>query len=86
MKKVNRADKDELRAEYVLSDFPEGIVRGKYSKCLRASSNIIVLKPEVADVFPNAEAVNRALRSLIEIAHKATRKPKHSTAARPHPG
>ena len=86
MKKVSQADKDELRAEYVLSDFPEGIVRGKYSKRLRASSNIIVLKPEVADVFPNAEAVNSALLSLIEIAHKTTRKPKHSATAKPLPG
>jgi hypothetical protein len=79
MKKVSQTDKDELRAEYKLSDFPEGLVRGKYAKRMRESSNIIVLKPEVADAFPNEEAVNNALLSLIELAHKTTRTTKRST-------
>ena len=72
MKKVSRTGKDELRAEYKRSDFPGGFVRGKYAKRMRASSNIVVLKPEVADAFPNEEAVNSALLSLIELAHKTT--------------
>jgi len=33
----------------------------KYAARLKASSNIVVLKPEVAKAFPNAEAVNDAL-------------------------
>ncbi|MCX5856110.1 MAG: hypothetical protein NTZ24_16325 [Deltaproteobacteria bacterium] len=37
MKKI---DKDDLRAEYKRSDFPDGLVRGKYSKRMRESSNI----------------------------------------------
>jgi hypothetical protein len=45
---------------------------------MRESSNIVVLKPEVADAFPNEEAVNRALLSLIELAHKTTRITKRS--------
>jgi hypothetical protein len=39
---------------------------------MRESSNIIVLKPKVANVFPNEEAVNIALLSLIELANKTT--------------
>lgn len=39
----------------------------------------VVLKPEVAEAFPNEEAVNSALRSLIDIAQKTTRFRKHST-------
>ena len=70
MKKVSKIDKDELRAEYKRSDFPAGLVRGKYAKRVRESSNIVVLKPKVADAFPNEEAVNSALLSLIELAHK----------------
>jgi hypothetical protein len=87
MKKTSQTDKDELRAEYKRSDFPEGLVRGKYAERLRKSSNIVVLKPEVAEVFPNEEAVNSALLSLIELAQKTTR-PKRSTrrANRPHAG
>ncbi len=79
MKNSKEADKDELRAEYRPSDFPEGFVRGKYAERLRKSSNIIVLKPEVAEVFPNEEAVNNALLSLIELAQKTTRPTKRST-------
>ena len=73
MKKAKQTDKNELRAEYKRSDFPEGFVRGKYAERLRESSNVVVLKPEVAQAFPNEEAVNSALLSLIEIARKTTR-------------
>ncbi|MBU1487310.1 hypothetical protein KKH56_04585 [bacterium] len=73
MKKVKQADKDELRTEYKRADFPKGLVRGKYAECLRESSNVVVLKPEVAQAFPNQEAVNNALLSLIKIAKKTTR-------------
>ena len=73
MKKAKQKDKDELRAEYKRSGFPKGLVRGKYAERLRESSNVVVLKPEVAQVFPNQEAVNSALLSLIQIAKKTTR-------------
>ena len=73
MKKVKEIDKDELRPDYKRSDFPGGFVRGKYAKRLKESSNIVVLRPEVAQAFPNEEAVNAALLSLIDIARKTTR-------------
>jgi hypothetical protein len=79
MKKANQTVKDELRAEYKRSDFPKGFVRGKYAKRLRESSNVVVLEPEVARAFPNQEAVNSALLSLIQIAKKAARPTSHST-------
>jgi len=79
MKKTKETDKDELRAEYKRSDFPGGFVRGKYAERLRKSSNIIVLRPEVAEVFPNEEAVNSALLSLIELAQKTTSPTKRSS-------
>ena len=62
--------KHRLRKEYKRADFPGGLVRGKYAERLRRSSNVVVLKPEVAAVFPNEQAVNSALLSLIEIARK----------------
>ena len=73
MKRVKQTNRDELRAEYKLSDFPSGFVRGKYASRLRKSSNIVVLRPEVAEAFPNEEAVNKALLSLIDVARKTTR-------------
>jgi len=60
MKKSSQIGKDELRPEYKRSDFPEALGRGKYAERLRRSSNIVVLKPEVAKVFPKGEAVNNA--------------------------
>ncbi len=79
MKKVKQKDRDELRAEYKRTDFPGGLVRGKYAKRMRESSNIVVLKPEVAEAFPNEEAVNSALLSLIKLARKTTHLTKQAT-------
>jgi hypothetical protein len=70
MKKTNKIAADELRPEYRRSDLPN-LVRGKYADRLRASSNVVVIDPDVTDLFPNADAVNAALRSLSEIAKRA---------------
>jgi hypothetical protein len=70
MKKAKKLAADELRSEYKRSDF-KALVRGKYAERLKASSNVVVLDPEVAELFPNAAAVNAALRSLAEIAKRA---------------
>jgi hypothetical protein len=70
MKKTKKLAPDELRSEYKRSDF-RALARGKYSQRLQASSNVVVLEPEVSDLFPNAAAVNTALRSLAEIAKRA---------------
>ena len=78
MKKVNTVNDDELRSEYKSSDFPGGLKRGEFAKQIRESSNIVVLRPEVTDAFPNEDAVNEALLSLIEIAQKSTRAAKSS--------
>ena len=73
MKKTTQTDKDDLRGEYKRLDFPKGFMRGKYAERLRESSNVVVLKREVAQAFPNEKAVNSALLSLIQIAKKTTR-------------
>ncbi len=78
MKKARQTRTDELRAEYKRSDFPKGLVRGKYAERLRKSSNIVVLEPEVARAFPNQETVNSTLLSLIQIAEKAARQASHA--------
>jgi hypothetical protein len=55
---------DEMRAEY---DFSGG-VRGKYYEAYKRSTNIIVLEPDVAEVFRDSATVNEALRLLTKIA------------------
>jgi hypothetical protein len=43
------------------------VVRGKYAKRYAEGINVVVLDPDLADVFPNGESVNLALRALAEI-------------------
>ena len=70
MKKSKETVEKDLRPEYKREDFPV-LVRGKYAGRLRASSNVVVIDPEVTELFPNADAVNAALRSLAEITRRA---------------
>ena len=67
MKKVKSKMADELRPEYKRSDFGE-IVRGKYANRIKAETNVVLLEPDIAKAFPNDEAVNKALRYLLEVA------------------
>ncbi len=69
MKKAKLSD--ELRPEYRREDLGQGI-RGKYYESYRKGSNLVLLSPDVAEVFPTEEAVNEALRSLIDLAQKST--------------
>lgn len=71
MKKGKKAT-DELRPEYKRSDF-KTMVRGKYYARVTRSSNVVVLDPEVAAVFPNSASVNKALHSLVDVAKKTSR-------------
>ena len=78
-----RKDKSkELRPEYRREDLGEG-VRGKYLEAYRAGTNLVLLSPEVAKVFPTEESVNAALRHLIEVAQKSVsprKRPSHRKA------
>jgi hypothetical protein len=63
---------DELRPGYDLSRLPGGI-RGKYHRRATAGTNLVLIEPDLASLFPDSEAVNRALRVLAEAAQAATR-------------
>lgn len=52
----------EMLDEY---DFSQGVI-GKYAKQYAQGTNIVVLDPDVARVFPDSAAVNQALRQIIE--------------------
>ena len=59
MKKQAGMD-DELRAEYDLSELLKGGVRGKYAHRYREGTNLVLLAPDVAAVFPDEKSVNEA--------------------------
>ena len=64
---------DEMRPEDDLSQL-KGRVRGKYVERYRAGTNLVRLESEVQAVFPDAEAVNEALRMLMKVAHRQVHK------------
>ena len=61
---------DDLQPEYDLSQLKRG-VRGKYYRQAIASTNLVLIEPELAKVFPDSESVNRALRLLVDTAEAA---------------
>lgn len=66
-KNINHEMNDELRPEYDLAQLKGG-VRGKYTERYRRGTNLVLLEPDVAQAFPNAQSVNEALRLLIKLA------------------
>ncbi len=77
MKAKTKKPKDELLPEYDF-DYTKAI-RGKYHKRLmEEGANIVVLESDVARAFGNSEAVNKALRSLLELARSTQRLTGHT--------
>ena len=59
---------DELRPEYDLKKHQKDGVRGKYADRFQAGTNLVLLSPDVAQAFPTDEAVNEALRLVMQMA------------------
>ena len=75
---------DDLRPEYGF-DFSKA-VRGKHYQEYMRSSNVVVLEPDVTAAFQTSEAVNAALRSMLELAKQIeslTGKPPRAPEKRP---
>jgi len=64
MKKTNPIVADDMRHEYDFASMKGG-VRGKYARRARAGTNIVVIEPEVAEAFPSEQAVNEALKGVL---------------------
>ena len=60
-------DDYELRAEYDLSQLPI-MPKGRYAPERRIGKNLVILDPDIAQAFPDDEAVNAALRLILQIA------------------
>lgn len=74
--KKDKKELDELRPEYRREDFGT-MVRGKYAQKMREATNVVVLDPDIAEAFPNAQVVNQTLRRLLELAKNSA----HSTSS-----
>jgi len=72
MKKASaKKNNNDLRPEYDLSKLKGG-VRGKYYRQATAGTNLVLIDPELTEIFPDTESVNRALRLLADTAASAT--------------
>lgn len=70
MKKAIDREADAMRPEY---DFSGG-ERGRYAKRFGEGTNLVLLAPDVAEMFPDAESVNAALRLFVQVAQQAREK------------
>lgn len=58
---------DELRPEYDLKALLKSGVRGKYVERYQSGTNLVLLDPDVAEAFPDEQAVNEALRLVVQL-------------------
>jgi hypothetical protein len=78
MKAKEKKISDELRPEYDF-DYSKA-VRGKYYKrLLSEGANVVMLEPDVAKAFTDSDAVNKALRSLLDLTKTTQRLTKKSS-------
>ncbi|WKZ12924.1 MAG: hypothetical protein QY320_02780 [Gammaproteobacteria bacterium] len=56
---------DDIRSEYSPELIKSG-VRGKYAKQYREGTNVVLIDPDLHQLFPDSAAVNRALRDYVE--------------------
>ena len=71
------SDKDTMRVEYDFSEAVRGVTAKRYAE----GTNVVLLDPDVAEIFPNSRAVNEALRTIARLPQTTSRKaPRKRTA------
>ena len=76
--KKSAADADTLRPEYDFSNAVRGVTAARYAQ----GTNVVLLDPDVAQLFPDSRAVNEALRTLTRLGRVASRpKGRHKRTA-----
>ena len=72
------ADADTMRPEYDFSNAVRGVTAARYAR----GTNVVLLDPDVAQLFPDSRAVNEALRTFARLARVTRRpKPRHKRTA-----
>ena len=66
MQKPDKSEDYELRDEYDLSKMTI-VAKGRYAPHRRAGKNVVLLASDVVEVFPTDEAVNEALRLVMQM-------------------
>lgn len=77
MKKVTKKQTEiPMRAEY---DFSKGVV-GKYAARYAAGTNVVLLDRDLAQIFPDSQSVNNALRRLLAVPVDDSSRPRRRRA------
>jgi len=77
MRRAKTSSEDEMPAEI---DFRGG-ERGRYAKRFAEGTNLVLLAPDVAKVFPDSDAVNAALRVVLRASVQAGQRRKSKRRA-----
>lgn len=67
--KKRNEDEDTLRPEYDFSKAVRGVTAARYAQ----GTNVVLLDPDVAEIFPDTRAVNEALRTFARLVQAAPR-------------
>jgi hypothetical protein len=68
-RKERTEDRDTMRPEYDFSRAARGVTAARYAQ----GANVVVIDPDILDVFPNGAAVNEALRALAPVLRQRRR-------------
>ena len=80
--KPSSPTEDDLRTEYDAALIRSG-ERGKYAKRYQAGTNVVLLAPDVANAFPDSQAVNSP--TIADASRNQSRSFVVSSRRRPHP-
>lgn len=69
-RKRRSVDRDTMRPEYDFSGGVRGVTAPRYAE----GANVVVVDPEVLDVFPDGTSVNEALRALAPVIRHRRRR------------
>lgn len=67
--KRGTGDRDTMRPEYDFSRAVRGVTSARYAQ----GANVVVIDPDILDVFPTSESVNEALRALAPVLRQNRR-------------
>ncbi|HJT20541.1 MAG TPA: hypothetical protein VJ746_08725 [Nitrospira sp.] len=68
-RKVRTDDRDTMRQEYDFSRAVRGVTAARYAQ----GANVVVIDPDILDVFPNSASVNETLRALAPVLRQKRR-------------
>ena len=71
------SDKDTMRPEYDFSKAVRGLTAARYAE----GSNVVLLDPDVAELFPDSRAANEALRTIARLMRTSNQKRPRTRAA-----